>query len=180
MKHLSERFGAEILILSGDGVAGILVFKTQASSYLNLVGNDDDTDDVDMALRKVAKKIVGESTQLKCDQSTYDTRMCLDDALAETSLTILRLLSLITLKLESTLPAAMAGNLVRSNITNKPTSLQIALGAVVREKVTVQLLYDFGVSSSYDEVLRFKASGAHAAAKSKEHLAISHDGVGLV
>ena len=61
----------------------------------------------------------------------------------------------------------MVGNIVTGAVTNKPTMLQIALGVVVREK-------------TYDEVLRFKSSAAHAAAKSTDKLGISCSTDGLV
>ena len=42
--------------------------KSKAARHLKIVSNDDD-DVVDIALRRVASKIVTESNQLKCDQS---------------------------------------------------------------------------------------------------------------
>lgn len=51
---------------------------------------------------------------------------------------------------------------------------------VAREKSVIELLYDFGVTSSYDEILRFKASAAHAASQSWELTGISNSDVGLV
>ena len=75
-----DRFGDDLLVLSGNGVASIFVFKSKAAGHLNLVSNDDD-DDVDIALRRVASKIVTESKQLKRDQTKYDTRITLQDCL---------------------------------------------------------------------------------------------------
>ena len=145
---------------------------------MKLVANDED--DIDTALGRVAKKIYTESVQLKRDQSTYDTRIDLNDALTSSSPTLLRLLSDISPNLDTTLPAAMVGNIITSATSNKPTSLQISLGVVVREKATIGLLHNFGITSTYDEVLRFKSSAAHAAAKSKERLGIARSDDGLV
>ena len=78
---------------------------------------------------------------------------------------MLHLLSLVSPKFNSSLSACMVGNIVTSMVTNRPTALQIALGVLVRQKSLIEQRYDFGVTSSYDEILRFKASVAHAAAK---------------
>ena len=50
--------------------------------------------------------------------------------------------------------------MVTGLVNNKPTSLLIAHGIKTREKACIQNLYDFGVTCSYDEVLRFKTSAA--------------------
>ena len=73
----------------------------------------------------------------------------------ETSSTLLTLLSNVFKK---NFPALLIGNIATSKVTNKPTSLQIALGVRVRQKNMVKSLHDFGVTCSYDESLRFKAS----------------------
>ena len=67
----------------------------------------------------------------------------------------------------------MVGNMVTCAVSNKPTFLLISLGVVIRDKTMIDLLHNFGITCSYDEVLRFKSSAAHAAAKSKEKLGIS-------
>ena len=61
----------------------------------------------------------------------------------------------------------MIGNIVISAVSNKPTSLQISLGVVIYEESIIEILHNFGITSTYDEVLRFKSSAAHAASKSK-------------
>ena len=94
----------------------------------------------------------------------YNTRIDKDLAKEETSSTLLTLLSNVSEKLDNNLPALLIGNIVTSMLTNKPTSLQIALGVQVRQKNRVESLHDFGVTCSYDEMLRFKASAASAAA----------------
>ena len=74
----------------------------------------------------------------------------------------------------------MVGNIVTRMVTNRPTALQIALGVLVRQKSLIEQLYDFGVTSCYDEILLFKASVAHAAAKIQNLRGISDCGIGLV
>ncbi len=57
----------------------------------------------------------------------------------------------------------MIGNIITSNVTKRPTTLQIALGVLLREKSLIECFHDLGVTCSYDEVLRFKTSAAAAA-----------------
>ena len=150
VKFLIDSFGEDLLVLSGNGV--ILVFTSKAAGYLKIVSNDDD-DGVNIAFRRVASKIVIKSKQLNRDQTKYDTRITPQDCISASSHTLLSLMSTISSKLDSTVSAAMHGNTVTSAVTNKPTSLQISLGVVVLEKSAIELLYDFGVTASYDEVL---------------------------
>ena len=74
----------------------------------------------------------------------------------------------------------MVGNMVTCDVSNNPTLLQIALWVVIREKTNIELLHGLGIMSSNDEVLRFKSSAAHAAARNKETLRISKSDAGLV
>ena len=61
-------------------------------------------------------------------------------------------------------PAYMIGNIVSRYISTFPTTLQIALGVLMRDsKSLIQQLNEFGVTCAYDEVLQFKKSSAIAA-----------------
>lgn len=121
VRRLSDELAPELLILSGDGVSNILFFRKEASKHMKLVANDDD--DVDTAIGMVANAIKREFKDLKPDSSSYNTRIGLDDALESCSHTLLSLLSHLSPKLDSTLPAALIGNTVTGTVTKKPTSL---------------------------------------------------------
>ena len=142
------------------------------------MANEDDNDDA--AKGKIAKLIVNESKDLKSYKYKYRTRVHIDDAIADVSSTMLHLLSLVSPKLNSSLSACMVENIVTSMVTNRPTALQIALGVLVRQKSLIEQLYDFGVTSSYDGILRFKASVAHETAKIQNFRGISDCGIELV
>ena len=142
------------------------------------MANDEDDDDA--AVSKVAKLIAAETKTLKHDKSKYQTRVSLENSLDDASQTLLHLLSLLSTKLNSTLPAAMIGNIVTSIVTNRHTSLQVALGVTVREKSIIECLHNFRVTASYDEILRFKASVSHAAAQSQEITGLKECSAGLV
>ena len=66
---------------------------------------------MDQAIEILAKVIIKETKDLKRDQTTFDPRISLDDALASSSPTMLKLLSRQPLKLDGNLTAAMAGNM---------------------------------------------------------------------
>ena len=85
------------------------------------------------------------------------------------SYTVLDLLSRLGKKLKNTLPAILIGNIITSVITNLSTPLQIGLAVLLHDaKEQVTAFHDFGVTCSYDEILRYKRSAASAANKDSE------------
>ena len=115
-------FGKDLLILSGNGVASILVFRSKASSVLQVV--DDDEDDLNESITKVAKIIALECKQLKQDGNSYQTRISFNAAISQCSSTLLLLLKQVSAKLDASMPAALIGNIVTSMTTNQATTLQ--------------------------------------------------------
>lgn len=178
LQHLSDHFGNTLLILSGIGVASIVVFRYKAAGFLKLVPEEED--DNDIAVVKVAKKIVSETKLIKFDKSHYKTRTCLDDVVAAVSPTLLDLLSQVSPKLKCSMPAGMLGNIVSSIVNNQATPLQISLGLVLHEKALIEQMYKFGICCSYDEVRRFKASAANAATENRDLMGLSSHEAGLV
>ena len=86
----------------------------------------------------------------------------------------------ISPKLVESNQALLIGNIVTSCVTNKPTSLQIALGVLHREKQLIEQCYAFGICASYDEILRFKASAAHASSNQEKLRGLFHSKHGLI
>ena len=160
---LVEHFGKDLLILSGNGVSSLLVFRSKASNSLRLI--DDDEDELHASIECVAKEIQSECKELKRDSWLYDTRISLNDALTTCSTTLLDLLKTTSIKLDATLTAALVGNIVTSQLASQATTLQIALGIFLRDKHFIQQMSNFNVCCSYDEVVRFKASAASAASE---------------
>jgi len=161
VSKLLEYFGSALLVLSGTGVANLLVFRSKASSLSRLVPSSDE-DDVEIGLEKVAHQIVRDVKESLVDDKNYHARVDMDIALDCVSSTLLSLLSKLSTKLDHTLPAALIGNIVTNAISGRFTTLQIALGVVLNRKGLIEQFYDFLASCSYDAVLRFKASAAAA------------------
>lgn len=77
-----------------------------------------------------------------------------------TSSTILSLIDLISSKFQNSLPAGIIGNIIASIVTSKPILLQVYLGVLVHVKKLIKHFFDYWLTSSYEEVRRFKISTA--------------------
>ena len=174
-----EHFGPDLLVLSGSGVASLLVFRSRRSSILRLVAKNED-DDAEMELGKVAARIVSESKKLERERNIYQRRVCKDEALGVVSPTVLLLLSKISDKLNHTMPVALIGSIITNIVTNQSTTLQIALAVVINRKSLIKQLYNFRVTCSYVEVLHFKSSATVAAVKDTNIRGMDNSSNGLV
>ena len=56
----------------------------------------------------------------------------------------------------------MIGNIITSIVTSKPIPLQVYLGVLVHVKKLIKYFFDYWLTSSYEEVRRFKISTAVA------------------
>ena len=118
---------------------------------------------------------------MKCKRTHYDIHINIDMMDDAVSQRLSSMLSLVSPKLNKTLSVAIIGDIVTSEVTNEATDLQIALGLLTRDsKKVVDKLYDYSVTCSYDEVVRFKKSAAHASYKDTSVQGISHAGTGLI
>ena len=160
IKTVHDYFHPNLLVLSYPGIASILVFRSKASHYLRFI--DDAQDDSDtQAISVVANKIKAECLKLKRDNHTYPTRTSMSTALSECSDTLLSLLAAISPKLNGSMEAAMMGNIITSVVNNQTIALQLSLSVLLNQKrKLVDQFHNFGVTSSYNELQRFKISCA--------------------
>ena len=108
----------------------MLVFRSQASQFLNLVDGENEVDSSN--IKSVAKQTVYESKAIEQDTLKYSCNIDRTDACSQCSETLFSLLFHISPELNSSLPAYLIGNIRTSAITSKFTSLQCALGVVLR------------------------------------------------
>ena len=162
---VTQHFGPELVKLSGNGYASLLVFKRHAPNILKAV---EDTDDGTPEVKHIVKCVIRDVKNLKKSDNTYTTRISKEIAGEAVSPTLANLLAAISPKLVDSNQALLIGNIVTSCVTNKATSLQIALGVLLREKQLIDECHAFGVCASYDEILRFKTSVAHATSDKAE------------
>ena len=179
VSKMLETLGPDLLLMSGVGVASLLIFRSTASKLINLVASEED-EATEASIDKIAIKIAQESKQLSGMRGSYQTRIDLDAALDEVSPTLTSLLSRISDKLHRTLPGALIGNMVTNVITNRATTLQTALGVLVSRKTLIETMFDFRVTCSYDEVQRFKASAAKAAVDRASQRGVADAAGGLI
>ena len=158
IKTVHDHFHQNLLVLSSRGIASILVFRGKASDHLRLIDDAEDDSDV-QAISMVAKRIKAESLKLKRDGHAYPTCIPMNTALAECSSTLLTLFAAISPKLDSSMEAAMMGSIVTSVVNNQTTTLQLSLSVLLNQKQKlVDQFHNFGITSSYNELRRFKIS----------------------
>ena len=117
-----------MLVLSSPGIASVIVFQSTAGTHLHIIADIEDDDESDH-ISKIAIKIAAECTEH--EDSTYKSRISMDDIVEDCSPTLMTLLGEVSHKLDSTMPAAMIGNIVNSVITGQATSLQNASAVLV-------------------------------------------------
>ena len=139
------------------------MFRSKASHLLKIIPDDDDQDDLD--IRKVTARITKETKQLVPDLNSYATEISADVIHDDCSPTLLHLLSQISPKLGDTLQASLIGNVITSTVNLQATTLKVSLGLLMKDKSLIDKCYGFGITCSYDEVIRFKASAAQAASQ---------------
>ncbi len=170
--QLIEHFNGSLLALSSPGIATILAFQRGAAKALHIVPDQEDwshqeDDDTAITIGKLKKKICQEIDCINLDRDHYKSHLDYDTALECTSNTVINVLSSLSPKLDNTLPAVLIANIITSVLANHPTDLQISLAVLLREsKELVKTINSFGVTCTYDELLRFKKSVAVEAAKS--------------
>lgn len=154
--NIQHRFLDDIAVLSSPRLSSLVVFRQNASTVLHLAGDTED-DTQDLLIGKLAKIICDEVKQIDHDQSRYNMRITKEDMSTSVSQTVMDLLAALTDNLKDTFPALLIANIITSVLSNKPTNLQIALANLIRDsKSLINQLYQFRVTCSYDEILRFK------------------------
>jgi hypothetical protein len=160
VQKINEHFGDELVLLNSTGAATMLAFKSHVATSLRLV-EDDQNDDMEECIRKVAKQIAKECTDAKAEFNSYSKHIDKDLASECISPTLMKLLSSSKSSFENSFQSLMIGNIVSSVLTNQPTPLQVAIGVFLgHHKMLITELYKYGVCCSYDEVRRFKRSAA--------------------
>ena len=61
----------DLLVLSGNGIASILIFRSHVSSQLKIISNEND-EEMNYSMNKLAKKITDEVMEMRRDETTCD------------------------------------------------------------------------------------------------------------
>ena len=116
----------------------------------------DQSDDVEMedaTLKKIANRIKEEAQSRKHDNSSFETELSFEKIGNECSTTLLKILSFVSKKFDSSLTAATIGSILTSVVTNQPTPLQVAVGVLIRNRSHIEVLNKLGITCTYDEIL---------------------------
>ena len=178
-ENLCNHFEGDLLMIFAPGYANVVSFRCHASTILKMVRDDEDV--IENSIRHIAKQVEKECNAIPLDAIKY--RLNIDAQLAQESVscTVQNLLVLISTKLENTPPALLIGNIITSVLRNRPTDLQIGLGVLLRDYKTIHgYTYDYGITCSYNEILRFKKPAAVVSAKDPSINGISSAESGLV
>ena len=176
ISKVREHFGEKVLILSSPGIASIIIFRTNASSLLNVV--KDDSEEVDLI--HFAKTVKSEIKALPVQKTVYQKRVSFQTANNDVSSTVNAMLKAISPKFHNSLSGALIGNIITSVVSNRTTTLQVALGLLANKQKLIQRFFDYGITCSPDEMRRFKISAAADCAKKKVSTQISTKKGGLI
>ena len=151
----------DLVILTAQGYAQIVLFRDNAVATLKMTKYEND---LEIALRKVAKAVSKESCEFQYSRHAYKRRLSKSIAREAVSETILKLLSKISPKLnEDSLTSLLIGNIITCNVKKHPIPLQIALGLLIKtHNQILNHLFDNSITCNYDEVRRFRKSAAIA------------------
>ena len=152
IQKVSQHFGDEFVVLSAVGLANIIMFKSPASSLMYMETEDDD-DPISVA--RIAKKIAQDVKEIHHAKGKYKSRINFDIDSEDSSPTLSFLLSEISSTLRQPLPSLLIQNIVTSSVCNRSTILQITLAVLIGEKQSIEHLYDYSITCSYNEFLRY-------------------------
>jgi len=175
---VTDYFNDDLLVFTSSGIASILVFREKAKDLFNMIPDDDD-DNLDDAMKKIAKHVKSDSQMVPHKRYEYQCRINMDVAEEYTSQTMMDLLTKLLPDATSRLPMIMICNMITSQIRRIPTPLQVTIGTLIKEKELIHELYKCGVVCSYDEVLRFRKSAAIASLTSRGLVDTSQPGAGM-
>ena len=95
LKQMIDYFGEDFIVLSSPGLASMLLFKNIASRVLKLSSNQDDDDQQDILIAKLAKNICDEVKEIALTKSSYDISIKQESASISVSTTLMNLLAKI-------------------------------------------------------------------------------------
>ena len=157
VKLLSE-LGGSFISFHNRGASTLYCFNDHARVVLkdakdkNDISEECQEEDV---LCSIGSKIKEETKRNKIDKSSYNSYIDLETAMESTSDTY------ISPKFRNSLYGALIGNIVTSIVQDCSTPLMLALGNLLRtSKILLNHFYDYRVTCTHGEILRFKRSAA--------------------
>jgi hypothetical protein len=128
---LEKHFDDELLVLSSQGIASIVIFRSNSAQMLK-IAKDNDGEEVSRASAILSKQVIKECQEMPVDKWSYRTHIDKYVVAESCSDTVQSLLAAISPKLDQTLPALLIGNIITSVLQNRSTDLQVSLGVLLR------------------------------------------------
>ena len=142
------------MLFSSPGVATtIMMLRSKAVATLKFEAINDE-EKANAQIKFVAKKIMSETKHMTSIVKNY-TKVNKEN-IFDVSQTLLDLLSNISKHLHLTLPAAIIISIITSSKSSKTTMLQLALSLVAHSKGVIEHFHEYGMSSTYHKLWRFK------------------------
>ena len=105
--------------------------------------------------------------EIRHGKGKYKSRIDFDIDSEDSSPTLSFLLSEISSTLRQSLLSLLIQNIVTSSVCNRSTILQIALAVLIGEKQSIENLYDYSITCSYNAFLRYRTYAAFAHNKNR-------------
>ena len=163
---LSSYFGVELVIISVPGCETEVGLKKYVSKTLKMTKKAmaEDSDDIDNFVRRISSEV--SSIQTPRDYNLSD--FSYDKTVTDTSETLLKFISKLISKGKITKKSITLAQCIQQHIGSWHDSKrnQTILGLAVKlhhktgSSELIRILHDHGITSSYDEVLRFRKSVA--------------------
>lgn len=161
LSKVQEYFGDRIIQLRIDGCASLWCLRDHLPVNINLVEEEDYDEYMVQNFVKIIEEEVKELPKPK-DYTLSDFTK--DDTIKATSKTLLKVISQLISSGNTTRKSLALSQCIQAHIqkTFNQTSLGIAVKLHHRfgSKELIELLHDYGITCTYGEVLRFKASVA--------------------
>ena len=166
LNKLSEHLGEELVQIHVPGYETEIGLKKYVRTTLKMARKsmEEDSEDVDDVVRRIRSEV--SSIPLSRDYDLSD--FCYDKAVKDTSETLLKLISMLVSKGTIDKKSLTLAQCIQQNIgayhesRRNQTSLGLALKLHHKtgSSELIRILHDHGITSSYDEVLRFRKSAA--------------------
>ena len=161
--NLQSNLGERLAKFDISGCASLLCFRDHLPHYLRLVKVDDSDDSV--MLSKIKDKIVSECRSFPKSHSTYDLgQFRKSQTIQSTSQTLMNLVSGLVSNGEITRVSTTLSQCIQSHVSKSFNQTTLGLAVKLHHKFgskeLVALLHDYGITVTYDEVLRFRTSAA--------------------
>ena len=162
ISEVQTRLGDSLIKLDINGCASLLGFKDHLPKNLKLVKVDDNKETI--MINELNKKIISETKEIP-KQDDYDmSQFSRSKTIESTSPTLLALTSKLVSHGQVTRISITMAQAIQAKITKcwNQTTLGLAVKLHHRHdsKELVTQLHDYGITATYDEVLRFRTSAA--------------------